>query len=106
MYVSVVLLLQLSDSVREGSYFGASKMIFRQLMQMTAFGIGLEVIMGGYTYFDVHYGVTGVNVEMSNMEELTKSTEKTQVFLLIYYAVYTSLCCLLEMKKSVIDAGY
>jgi len=54
-------------------------MIFRQLMQMTAFGIGMEVIMGGSSYFDFHYGITGINLEMSNIEELTKSTDKTQV---------------------------
>jgi len=58
-------------------------MIFRQLMQMTAFGIGLEVIMGGASYFDLHYGITGVNLEMSNVEELAKSTDKTQVCVLI-----------------------
>jgi len=54
-------------------------MIFRELMQMTAFGIGLEITMGGLSYFDVHYGITGVNLEMSNIEELAKSTEKSQV---------------------------
>jgi len=54
-------------------------MIFRQLMQMTAFGIGMEVIMGGSSYFDFHYGITGINLEMSNIEELAKSTDKTQV---------------------------
>jgi len=58
-------------------------MVFRQLMQMTAFGIGLEVIIGGSTYFDLHYGITGINVEMSNAEELAKSADKTQVSLLI-----------------------
>jgi len=56
-------------------------MIFRQLMQMTAFGIGLEIMMGGCSFFDVHYGVTGVSVEMSNVDELAKSTDKTSVCL-------------------------
>jgi len=54
-------------------------MIFRQLMQMTAYGIGLEITMGGFSYFDVHYGITGINMEMCNFEELAKSTDKTQV---------------------------
>jgi len=58
-------------------------MIFRQLMQMTSFGIGLEVMMGGPSYFDFHCGITGINLEMSNIEELAKSTDKTQVCLLI-----------------------
>ena len=58
-------------------------MIFRQLMQMTAFGIGLEVVMSGSSYFDLHYGITGINLEMSNVEDLAKSTDKTQVCLLI-----------------------
>lgn len=71
--------------MRESSYFGASKMVFRQLMQATAFGIGLEVTMGGVSYFDVHYGITGINLEMSNIEELAKSTDKTQVCLLILF---------------------
>jgi len=58
-------------------------MIFRQLMQMTAFGIGMEVIMGGPSYFDFHYGITGINLEMSNIEDVAKSTDKTQVCLLM-----------------------
>jgi len=60
-------------------------MIFRQLMQMAAFGIGLEITMGGCSYFDVHYGITGINLEMSNVEELLKSTDKTQVCVLILF---------------------
>jgi len=63
-------------------------MIFRELMQMTAFGIGLEITMGGFSYFDVHYGITGISVEMSNIEELAKSTEKTQVCA-FYFTVHT-----------------
>jgi len=78
-------------------------MIFRQLMQMTVFGIGLEVTMGGSSYFDVHYGITGVSVEMSNIEELAKSTDKTHVCLFIIFTVHNSLCCLLSVR-SVIEA--
>jgi len=58
-------------------------MIFRQLMQMTAFGIGMEVTMSGSTYFDFHYGVTDINLEMTNVEQVAKSADKTQVCFLI-----------------------
>jgi len=51
-------------------------------MQMIAFGIGLEVTMGGCSFFDVHYGITGINLETSNIDELGKSTDKNQVCLL------------------------
>jgi len=54
-------------------------MIFRQLMQTTAFGIGMEITMGGFSYFDVHFGITGISMETSNIEESAKSSDKTQV---------------------------
>ena len=38
--------------------------------------------MGGCSFFDVHYGITGINLETSNIDELGKSTDKNQVCLL------------------------
>jgi len=74
-------------------------MVFRQLMQTTAFGIGLEVTMGGSAYFDLHYGITGINSEVSNVEELAKSADKTHVCSLVSF-----LECIIEILLVCIES--
>ena len=61
-YISVSW-FQLTETVRESSYYGPQKVTFVPFLQWDAEGVGLEVILKGLEYFNVQFGIASTHLK-------------------------------------------
>jgi hypothetical protein len=73
----VFFVLQLSQSSHDSAHFSVAKTSFTPLMQLDLVGIGMEATMRGDNYFDLHFGISSVELKLCELEEIVK--ERTKV---------------------------